>query len=126
MHFVKGFANYRKYIPNTLFLAFHGQFNLLLPLVVPMGPLVVIPAMLAHWAFYLFSWDSTAHLLYFYLLLCLWVRWLSFLPCWPIGLFTSFLGLPRPIYFALTFSTPFLFHLSSLLGLLSKMSINTS
>ena len=32
----------------------------------------------------------------------LWACWLSFLPCWPIGFITSFLGLPRPIYFAFT------------------------
>ena len=55
----------------ALFLGFHDPFTLLLPLVVPMGPLVVIPAMLAHWTFYLFFWASTTHLLYFYLLLCL-------------------------------------------------------
>ena len=104
----------------ALFLGFHGPFTLLLPLVVPMDPLVVIPAMLAHWAFYLFFWASMTHLLYLYILLCLWARWLSFLPCWPIGFFISFLGLPRPIYFALTSSTPFLFNLSSLLGLFCR------
>ena len=55
-----------------LFLSFHGLFTLHLLLIVPMGLLVVIPAMLAHWVYYLFSWSSTAHLLYFYLLLCSW------------------------------------------------------
>ena len=99
-----------------LFLGFHSLFTLFLPLIMHVGLLIVIPAMLAHWALYLFSWVSTAHSLYFYLLLCMWAWWLSFLPCWPIGIFTSFLGLPRPIYFTLTSSTPFLFHLSSLLG----------
>ena len=36
----------------------------------PMDLLAIIPAMLAHWVFHLFSWASTIHLLYFYLLLC--------------------------------------------------------
>ena len=56
-----------------LFLGFHNPFALLLPLVVAMSLLAVIPAMLAHWVYYLFSWASTTHLLYFYLLLCPWV-----------------------------------------------------
>jgi len=43
-----------------------------LPLLVPMGLMAIIFAMLAHWAYYLFPWFSLAHLLYFYLLLCLW------------------------------------------------------
>ena len=55
-----------------LYLGFHDLFILLLPLIVPMSLLVVILVMLAHWVYYLFSWSSTAHLLYFYLLLCSW------------------------------------------------------
>ena len=74
----------------------------LLPLVMPMGLLVVILAMLAHYAFYLFSWAFKAHLLYLYLLLCIWAYWLPFMLCWPIGLFTFFLRLLRPIYFTFT------------------------
>ena len=79
-----------------------GPFTLLLPLVRPMNLLYVIPVMLAHWIYYLFSWASTTHLLYFYLLLCPWACWLSFLPCWPIGFITSFLGFSRPICFTFT------------------------
>lgn len=30
---------------------------------------------------------------------CPWVYWMSFLPCWPIRLITSFLGPPQPITF---------------------------
>ena len=41
-------------------------------LAMPMGLLAVIPAMLANWANYLFPWAFATHLLYFYLLLCLW------------------------------------------------------
>ena len=52
--------------------------------------LIVIPTMLAHWTIYLFSSASTTHLLYFYLLLCLWTYWPSFLSCWTNGLITSF------------------------------------
>ena len=83
-------------------LGSYDPFTLLLPLVVSMGLLVVILVMLAHWIYYLFSWASTAYLLYFYFLLCPWACWLSFLPCWPIGFITSFLGLPRLIYFTFT------------------------
>ena len=50
-------------------------------------------------------------------ILCSWVCWLLFLPYWPIGIFTSFLGLPWPIYFHHASFTSFLFHLSSLLGI---------
>ena len=59
--------------PIGLFISFlgHDPFTLLLPLVVPMSLLALIPTMLAHWALYLFSWVSTTHLLYFYLLLCI-------------------------------------------------------
>ena len=85
-----------------IFLGFHNPFTLLLSLVMPMGLLVVIPAILAHYAFYLFSWASKAHLLYLYLLLCIWAYWLPFMPCWTIRLFTFFLGLLRPIYFTFT------------------------
>ena len=49
-----------------------------------------------------FLWAFSAHLFYFYLLFFLWACWLSFLPCWSIGLATSFLGLPRPTYFIFT------------------------
>ena len=69
---------------------FPGLFTLNLSLVMSMSLLVAIPAMLAHWAYYHFHWASTAHLHYFYLLLCLWAYWLSFLSCWTIGLITSF------------------------------------
>ena len=70
-------------------------------LAISMGLLAVIPTILAHWAHYLFPWASMAHLLYFffYLLSCLWAYLLSFMPRWPIGLITSFLGLPQLIYF---------------------------
>ena len=85
-----------------LFLGFFGPLTLSLPLIVPMGLLVVIPAMLAYWVYYLLSWVSSAHLLCLYLLLCSWVCWLSFLPCWPIGFITSFLGFLRPTYFVFT------------------------
>ena len=85
-----------------IFLGFHNPFTLLLSLVMPMGLLVVIPAILAHYASYLFSWASKAHLLYLYLLLCIWAYWLLFMPCWTIRLFTFFLGLLRPIYFTFT------------------------
>ena len=71
-------------------------------LAMPMGLPIVILAMLTHWVNYLFPWVSSAHLLYFYLLLCLWAYWLSSLPCWPIRLITSFLGLLQPIYFTFT------------------------
>ena len=46
-----------------LFMGFHGPFTLLLPIVVLMGLLAIIPAIMAHWPFYLFSWASMAHLL---------------------------------------------------------------
>ena len=39
-------------------------------LAMPMDLLNVIPAMLAHWIYYLFPRALTIHLLYFYLLLC--------------------------------------------------------
>ena len=58
--------------------------------------------MLAHWIYYFFLWAPMAHLLYLYLLLCLWACWLSFLPCWPIEFVTSFLGLPQSIYSTFT------------------------
>ena len=86
----------------SLSLDFPSPFTLLLPLVVPIGPLAVIPDILAHWANYLFPWASLTHLFYFYLLLCLWTCWLSFLPYWPIGLIISFLGFSQPIYFTST------------------------
>ena len=35
-------------------------------------------------------------------LLCLWTCWPSFLSCWSIGFFISFLGLSWPIYFTFT------------------------
>ena len=47
----------------SLFLGFHGPFTLLLPISVLVGLLAIIPAILAHWDFYLFSWASMAHLL---------------------------------------------------------------
>lgn len=67
-------------------------------LVVPIGLQTVIPAMLTHWDNYLFPWASLAYLLCFYLLLCLWACWLLFLPCWPIGLITSFYFLSLPSF----------------------------
>ena len=201
-----GTCNVSSYFPTGLDIGLakvfahpnHWTFALVTYLpAMPMDLLAVIPVMLVHWVFHIFSWAFVTHLLYFYLLLCPWVCWLSFLPCLPIELFSSFPGIPRPIYFtftsccaygsigcyschvgpldflplflgfhdpftlllpfvvpisplgviltmlahrvffisflglprliyfALTSSTPFLFHLSSLLGLLSKMSINT-
>ena len=97
-------------------LSLLSPFVLLLPIVLPMGLMAVILAMLAHWVYYLLPWTSLAHLLYFYLLLFLWVYWLSFMSCWPFRLITSFLGLSRPIYFTFTSFISFFFHLSSLLG----------
>ena len=58
--------------------------------------------MLFRSVFHIFSLAFVTHLLYFYLLLCPWVCWLSFLPCLPIELFSSFPGIPRPIYFTFT------------------------
>ena len=63
-----------------------------IPLILPMGLPVVIPTMLAHWACYLFSQASQAHLFHLYLLFFPRVCQLLFLSCWPIGLATSFLG----------------------------------
>jgi len=37
-----------------------------------------------------------------YLLLIPWACWLPFLPRWPIGFITSFLGVPRSIYIIFT------------------------
>ena len=70
----------------SLFLGFLGPLTSPLPLILPMGLLAVIPAMLAYWACYLFSWASLARLLHLYLLFFLCDWWLSFLPCWSIGL----------------------------------------
>ena len=67
-----------------------------------MSLLVIIPATLAHWIYYPFSWVSMTYLLYFYLLLCSWAYWLSFLPRYPIGFITSLLGLSQLIYFTFT------------------------
>ena len=53
-------------------LGFHKPFTLLLPLIMPLGLLAVIPVMLAHWIYFLFSWASMAHLLCFCHLLCPW------------------------------------------------------
>ena len=112
-----------------LFLRFHGPFALLLPLVVPMSLLAVISAMLAHWVCYLYSWASIAYLLYFYFLLCPWACWLSFLPCWSLGLLPLFSS-PRPIYFTFTSSIALFLSPSLIVGLLlplgylSKMGIN--
>jgi len=85
-----------------LSLGFLGPITSSLPLILLMGLLAVILAMLAHWACYLFSWASSTHLLHFYFLFLPWACCLLFLPCWPIGLATSFLGLPRPAYFIFT------------------------
>jgi len=49
-----------------IFLGFHSPFTLLFHLIVPMGLLAVVLVVLAHWVYYLFSWVSTAHLLYFH------------------------------------------------------------
>ena len=49
----------------SLSLDFPSLFTLLLPLVVPIGPLAIIPDILAHWANYLFPWASLTHLFYF-------------------------------------------------------------
>ena len=79
-----------------IFLGFLSPFTLSLPLIVPMDPLVVILATLAHWVYYLFSWVSSTLLLWLYLLLCLRTCWLLFLLCWPVDCVTSLLRLPRP------------------------------
>lgn len=65
------------------------------------GLLVVIPALLAHKACYLFPWASSACLSYLYLVFLPWACWLS-LPCWPIELVTSFLGLLQSVYLIFT------------------------
>ena len=90
-----------------------------LPLILPMGLLAVILAMLVHWACYLFSWASLAHLLHLYLLFFPWACWLLFLPCWPIRFTNLFL----PFIFPFSF-TSFIAGLLLLLDLLSKMGIN--
>ena len=105
-------------------LGFPNPFTSPLPLIVLMGPLTVIPATLAYWVYYLFAWVSSAYLLHFYLLLCPWACWLSFLSRWPIGFIISFIGLPRPIYFTFTsycFHGPTVCHFCHVdpLGLLS-------
>ena len=64
-----------------LSLGFLGPHTLSLPFILPMGLLIVIPAMLARWACYLFSWASSARLLLLYLLFLPWACWLLFLPC---------------------------------------------
>ena len=51
----------------ALSLVFPDPLVSFLPLILPMGQLAVIPAMLAHWTCYLFSWASSAHLLHLYL-----------------------------------------------------------
>jgi len=55
-----------------LSLSFLGPFTLHLSLINPMGLLATIPAMLAHWVYYLYLWASLTHLLYLYLLLIPW------------------------------------------------------
>ena len=77
----------------TLLLGFPGPFTLLLSFIMSMGLLTVIPTTLAHWVYYLFSWASSAHLLYFYHLLFPWVCWLSFLSCWFIEIIILLLSL---------------------------------
>jgi len=66
-----------------------------------MSLLAIIPTMLAHWVYYLFSWASLAYLLCLYLLLCPWAYWLLFLPRWPIEFITTFLGLFNPFILSL-------------------------
>ena len=51
-----------------LFLGFSGLLTSSSPLILLLGLLAMIPIMLAHWACYLFSWASSAHLLHLYLL----------------------------------------------------------
>ena len=89
----------------------------------PMDLLIVIPAMLAHWAFYQFSWASTAYLIYFNLLLCLWACLLPFLPYWPIGPFYLFSWASRAhlLYFYLVDTV---FYMSSICVLDPKYSKN--
>ena len=96
-----------------LFLGFLAPLISSLPLILLMGLLTVIPAMLAHWTCYLFSWASLAHLLYLYLSFFPWACWLLFLPCWLIG-FTNLL-------------LPFLFlflSISLIVGLLLLLSLS--
>lgn len=96
-----------------------------------MGLLAIISCHVGPLVFYLFSWTFIAHLLYFCLSLCLWAYWLllpMMLARWP---FTSFVGLPFPLYFYHVSFILFLLHLPSLLefyflllGFLSKTDIN--
>lgn len=82
---------------------------------VPMGLLAIISCHVGPLVFYLFSWTFIAHLLYFCLSLCLWAYWLllpMMLARWP---FTSFVGLPFPLYFYHVSFILFLLHLPSLL-----------
>ena len=76
-----GLAGYYSYYVGPLsllplFLGFSSPLISSLPLILAKGLLAVIPVMLAHWACHLFSR--------------------------PIGLATSFLGLPQPTYFVFT------------------------
>ena len=86
-----------------LFLGVPSPLASSIPLILSMGLLAVIPIMLAHWTCYLFSQASSAHLLRLYLSFSPWAYQLLFLPCRPIGLVTSFLGLPQLTYFVFIF-----------------------
>ena len=78
------------------------------------GPMAIIPVMLVHWVYYLFSWVLAAYLLYFYQLLCPWACWMS----WSIGFITSFLGNSWLIYFTFNSSTSLFLSHSPIVGLL--------
>ena len=79
--------------------------DLVLPLllITPMGLLAGVPTILAHWPINSLQWASLVHLLHLYLLSFLWAYQPSFLPRQPIEFTTLFLGLPRPIYFFISF-----------------------
>jgi len=74
-------------------LGSHSPFTLLLPLIVTKGLLAITSCHVGPLGFYLFSWIFIAHLLYFYLLLCLWVYWLLLPTMLANWVFTSCLGL---------------------------------
>lgn len=59
-------------------------------------------AILAHQAYYLFPQSPLAHFPHLFPLFFPLACQLSFLPCWPIGLATSFLGLSQPTNFTFT------------------------
>ena len=72
------------------------------------APRLVLSSLISSWV-WTSSWQKPLSIQLVGLLLLLplflpypWASWLSFLPCWLIGFTTSFLRLPRLIYFTFT------------------------